>query len=159
MTPAAPLRKKLGFTMIEVLTALMVMSVVVRLGIPNYQEVRLKAEAASVAGDFEVVRHAAFGYLADHNGWPRDFAAGQVPPELVSYLPDGFSFLRGPYQLDWENWVLPQGLPSDPEARAILGISIVTQDRALGAALEEILGNNAAHFSLGRSYTFVIETQ
>jgi len=159
MTPMASLRKKLGFTMVEVLTTLMVMSVVVRIGIPNYQEVRLKAEAVQVAGDFNVVRQAAFEHLAENHGWPRDFGAGQIPPELASYLPDGFSFQRGRYQLDWENWVLPSGLPSNPDARAILGLSIVTEDRALGAALEALLGSNSNNFSLAGSYTFILETQ
>ena len=155
----ASLRKKLGFTMVEVLTTLMVISVVVRIGIPNYQEVRLKAEAARVAGDFNVVRAAAFDYLTEHNGWPRDFGTGQIPPELVPHLPEGFSFHRGLYELDWENWVLPSGLPSNPDARAILGVSIVTQDRALGAALEALLGSNSNSFSLAGSYTFILETQ
>jgi len=159
MTPMASLRKKLGFTMVEVLTTLMVISVVVRIGIPNYQEVRLKAEAVRVAGDFASVRVAAINYQADHNAWPRDFGPGQIPPELASYLPDGFSFYRGRYRLDWENWVLPSGLPSNPDARAILGVSIVTEDRALGAALEALLGNNSANFSMAGSYTFILETQ
>ena len=159
MMPKDSLRKKLGFTMVELLTTLMVISVVVRLGIPNYHEVRLKAEAVQVAGDFNVVRHAAFEYMTDHNGWPQDFGAGQVPPELTSYLPPGFSFQRNRYQLDWENWAIPSGLPSHPELRAILGLSIVTEDRALGAALEGLLGSGRANFSLGPSYTFIVETR
>ena len=159
MMPMASLRKKLGFTMVEVLTTLMVISVVVRIGIPNYQEVRLKAEATRVAGDFNAVQTAAANYQADHNGWPREFGAGQIPPELIPYLPDGFSFHRGRYRLDWENWSLPSGLPSNPDARTILGLSILTEDRALGAAIEALLGNNPAHFSLAGNYTFILETQ
>jgi prepilin-type N-terminal cleavage/methylation domain-containing protein len=159
MNPVSRLRKKLGFTMIEVLTALMVMSVVVRIGIPNYQEVRLRAEAAQVAGDFNVVRQAVFEYLAENHSWPPEFGTGQVPPGLTPHLPEGFTFQRGRYQLDWEHLMLPSGLPSHPDARAILGVSIVTEDRALGAALEEILGSTSTHFSLGGSYTFVLETQ
>jgi prepilin-type N-terminal cleavage/methylation domain-containing protein len=159
MKPAANLRKKLGFTMIEVLTTLMVMSVVVRMGIPNLQEVRIKAEAAQVAGDFDAVSHAVTGFQADHNRWPEEYGAGQVPPDLVEHLPPGFSFQKGRYQLDWENLSLPSGIPGNPDARAILGVSIVTQDRALGAALEELLGSSRAHFSLAGSYTFVLETQ
>jgi len=159
MTPIASLRKKLGFTMVEVLTTLMVISVVVRLGIPNYQEIRLKAEAVKVVGDFNVVRHAAAEYMTEHNDWPQDLGAGQVPPELTSYLPPGFSFGRGRYQLDWEHWVIPSGLPSNPDIRAILGLSVVTEDRALGAAVEGLLGSGRANFSLGPSYTFIVETQ
>lgn len=158
MRLTAALRKKLGFTMIEVLTVLMVMSAVVRIGIPNYQEIRLKAEAIQVVADFHVVRQAVFEYQAENNGWPQDFGPGLVPPELADYL-EGFSFNRGRYQLDWENWALPSGLPSNPDARTILGITIVTQDRALGAALQELLGSTSAHFSLAGNYTFILETR
>lgn len=158
MRLTAALRKKLGFTMIEVLTVLMVMSAVVRIGIPNYQEIRLKAEAIQVVADFHVVRQAVFEYQAENHGWPQDFGPGLVPPELADYL-EGFSFNRGRYQLDWENWALPSGLPSNPDARTILGITIVTQDRALGAALQELLGSTSAHFSLAGNYTFILETR
>ena len=158
MTPTAAPRKKLGFTMIEVLTVLMVMSAVVRMGIPGFQEIRLKAEAVQVVADFHLVRQAVFEYQVENHGWPQDFGPGQVPPELAPYL-DGFSFNRGRYQLDWENWVLPSGLPSNPDARIILGITIVTQDRALGSALEELLGSTSAHFSLAGNYTFILETR
>jgi prepilin-type N-terminal cleavage/methylation domain-containing protein len=159
MTPVASLRKKLGFTMIEVLTALMVMSTLVRIGIPSYQEIRLKAEAAQVAGDFRVVRQAVYNHLAEDHRWPAEVGTGQVPLELVDDLPEGFTFQKGRYQLDWENLTLYSGLPNNPRVRTILGVSIVTQNRALGAALEEILGSNSAHFSLAGTYTFVLEIQ
>ncbi len=146
-----------GFTMIEVLTVLMIMSVVVRIGIPNYQEVRLRAEAARVVGDFEVVRVAVFNYNADHHTWPRDFGPGVVPPELRPYLPEGFTFDRGLYELDWENWILPDGLPKHPETKVLLGISVTTPDPALGHAVEDLLGTSMAHYTLGDNYTFVIE--
>jgi len=153
------LRKKRGFTLIETLTTLMVMSILVRIGIPNYQEVALKAEAARVAGDFNVVRQAVSAYQADNNRWPADFGPGQVPPGLAPYLPDGFSFKRGRYWLDWENWSLPSGLPSSPGTRAILGVSVVTEDRALGLVLGEFIGPSSAHFALAGSYTFILEAQ
>ncbi|MFC1791644.1 type II secretion system protein, partial [Gemmatimonadota bacterium] len=86
------LREALGFTMVEVLTALMVMSVVVRIGIPNYQEILLKAEATRALGDFELIRLAAFEYQADNHVWPPDAAPGVVPPGLETYLPEGYSF-------------------------------------------------------------------
>ena len=88
-----------------------------------------------------------------------ELSKGQVPPDLVPYLPDGFSFKRGRYQLDWENWPLPSGLPSSPGTRAILGVSVVTEDRALGLALEDFITPSAAHFALAGSYTFVLATQ
>lgn len=153
------LAKRVGFTLIEVLTALMVMSVVARMGVPRYQEVWVRAEAARAAGDFHLVRQAAMEYLTDHNRWPQEMETGQVPPGLEPYLPDGYSFNRGFYRLDWENWPLPLGLPNHPDIQRVLGLTIVTRDPALGMALEELLGTNSPNFSLAGHYTFVLEIQ
>ncbi len=150
------LRRRLGFTMIEVMTALMVMSVVVRVGIPGYQGVVRRAEAVQVAADFNLVRQSVAEYQADFNSWPPDYALGVVPPELAPYL-DGLVFNRGRYRLDWQNWALPDGLPGRPGARSVLALSVETEDRALGEALVQLLGSNASHFLLGNTYTFVLE--
>jgi type II secretory pathway pseudopilin PulG len=147
-----------GFTVIEALTAFMILSVLVRIAIPYYQEFRLEAEASRVAGDVEAVRQAAAEFRAQHQRWPRDMPAGRIPPEMEELLPPGFSFRRGGYQIDWDHWVLPDGLPGDPEFRRVLGISVVTPDRALGAAVRDLLGSGTTHFSLGDTYTFLLPT-
>jgi prepilin-type N-terminal cleavage/methylation domain-containing protein len=146
-----------GFTMVEVLTVMAVMGTLVRMAVPSFHDVLVRARAAEVIGDFEVVRVAVLSYHADHSQWPADGHTGQVPPGLAEYLPDNFSFEGMGYRLDWENWVLPGGLPQDPEARGILAVSVVTQDRELGYALGDILGGGMAHYALGDAYTFVIE--
>jgi prepilin-type N-terminal cleavage/methylation domain-containing protein len=146
----------MGFTMIEVLTVLMVMSVVVRIGVPRYQEVAIKAEAVQIAADLNVVRTAVSEFQSEFNRWPEDFGPGLVPPELAPFL-DGLTFNRGRYRLDWQNWALPDGLPNRPGARAILAVSVVTEDRALGAALEDLLGSAGNHFILGDTYTFILD--
>lgn len=146
-----------GFTMVEVLTVVVVMGTLVRMSVPSFHEVLVRARAAEVIGDFETVRVAVLNYHADHLQWPQDGYAGQVPEGLGPYLPEGFTFQGMGYQLDWENWVLPAGLPQDPEARGILAVSVVTEDRELGEALADILGGGMAHYALGDAYTFVIE--
>ena len=154
----SPTHPTLGFTMIEVLTALMVMSVVVRIGIPGYQGVTLKAHAVQVVADIQELRTAVNEYQADHLGWPEDVGPGLVPIDLAPYL-DGLTFKRRLYQLDWQNWRLPSGLPGRPGARAILAVSVVTEDRALGVALEDLLGTTTNHFSVGDTYTFVLDSK
>ena len=66
-----------GFTMVEVLTVAVVIGTLVRIALPNFHEVLLKARAAEVMGDFEVVRLAVLNYHADHLEWPEDAYVGQ----------------------------------------------------------------------------------
>ena len=157
--PPLPEEERHGFTMVEVLTVMVVMGTLVRMAVPSFHEVLVRARAAEVIGDFETVRVAVLSYHADHNQWPADGHTGQVPPGLAAYLPDNFSFEGMGYRLDWENWILPSGLPQDPDARGILAVSVVTEDRELGEALGDILGGGMAHYAIGDGYTFVIERQ
>jgi len=157
--PLLPDEERLGFTMVEVLTVMVVMGTLARMAVPSFHEVLVRARAAEVIGDFETVRVAVLSYQTDHHQWPADGHTGQVPPGLAEYLPDNFSFEGLGYRLDWENWVLPGGLPQDPEARAVLAVSVVTEDLELGQALGDILGGGMAHYALGDAYTFVIERQ
>ncbi len=143
--------------MLEMVTVALIMGTLARISVPDFHQALLKARAAEVAGDFEVVRVAVLNYHTQHLKWPDDAHTGQIPPGLAEFLPDGFSFNRAGYQLDWENWTLPDGLPQDPGSGVLLGISVVTPDRALGSSVESLLGAARAHYSLGDKYTFVVE--
>jgi len=146
-----------GFTMVEVLTVAVVMGTLVRIAVPNFHEILLKARATEVLGDFETVRVAVINYQADNHQWPEDGYTGQIPSGLEEYLPANFDFDGPGYRLDWENWVLPSGLPKSPDTGVLLGISVVTEDRELGQAVLDLLGSAMAHYALGDTYTFVVE--
>ncbi len=151
-------RAKRGFTIIEMVTVVMVVSVVTRIAVPQMQEVLTRAGATEIRASFRVVEEAATRLSVENNPWPEDAPAGIVPEPLVEKLPAGFSFDRERYQLDWENWTLPGGMPNDPTIRGLIGISITTSDRALGMALMDVIPLNAK-FSLGETYTFIFATQ
>ena len=145
-----------GFTLVEVLTVMLILSIVMRIAIPRVQEVRVKALAASALGDFRVIERAVQAYLVDNNQPPPDADTGVVPAGLETYL-EGFTFNKPAYRLDWENWVLPGGLPKHPETRVLLGVSISVDDPVLGDAIVQLLGLNRAHYTLGNKYTFILE--
>jgi prepilin-type N-terminal cleavage/methylation domain-containing protein len=151
-------RAKRGFTIIEVVTVVMIVSIVTRIAVPQMQEVLTRARATEIRASFRVVEEAATRLSVENNPWPEDALAGIVPEPLVEKLPEGFSFDRERYQLDWENWTLPGGMPNDPTIRGLIGISITTSDRALGMALMDVIPLNAK-FSLGETYTFIFATQ
>jgi hypothetical protein len=118
--------------------------------------VLLRARATELAGDMEVVRVATQSYNGDYHTWPSESGAGEVPPELTAYLPDNYSFNRNGYDLDYENWSLPGGLPGDPDTHTLIGVSVVVTDQTLGNALVELLGNSII-FSVGGTHTVVID--
>lgn len=148
-------RRRLGFTVMEVMTALMVLSVLARIGIQAYQGAARRSEAAQVVADFDMVRQALSRYRANSDDWPRDYGPGIVPPELKPYL-GGLGFHRRHYRLDWQNWPLPHGLPGRPAVRGVLALSVETEDRALGAAFTRLLEPDWKHFIIGDTYTFVL---
>ena len=145
-----------GFTLIELLVSVAIVGILAGLAIPNMRTVLLRARATQLAGDMEVVRVATNSYQANHHTWPAEASAGDVPPELVEYLPSGYSFVRNGYELDFENWTMPSGLPGDPNTHTLIGVSVVVTDESLGNALMELLGNSII-FSVGNTHTVVID--
>jgi prepilin-type N-terminal cleavage/methylation domain-containing protein len=145
-----------GFTLVEMVVVVAVVSILARIALPNLQESVIRARAAAAMGDVDVVRTAAANYHARTNLWPVETPPGVVPPELTQDLPEGFIFERGEYQLDWEHWSLPDGLPPHTAAKTLIGVSIITSDDLLGNAVAALIGNNG-WYSLGRSYTFLVE--
>ena len=112
--------------------------------------------AGLVSGSAFPVGVTTQNYQANAHTWPAETSAGTVPPELVAYLPDGYSFDRDGYQIDFENWSLPGGLPGDPGTTTLIGVSVVVDDPLLGNALVELLGS-AIVFSVGNTHTVVID--
>ena len=157
-TRCAGTKRPRGSTIVEAITVLLLVSIITRIAIPQVQQILTRARATEVRATFSVVMGAANRLSLENIPWPPDVEAGVVPPELRYQLPEGFSFDRDRYQLDWENWVLPEGMPGDPTVRGLIGISITTSDRALGLALMDLIPVNAK-FALGETYTFIFATQ
>ena len=137
---------------------MLLLSIITRIAIPPMQGILTRARATQVRATFSVVEGAASRLSLENIPWPPDAHPGVVPSVLRRRLPEGFSFDRARYQLDWENWVLPQGLPGDPTVRGLIGISITTSDRSLGLALMDVIPVNAK-FALGETYTSIFATQ
>jgi prepilin-type N-terminal cleavage/methylation domain-containing protein len=145
-----------GFTVIELLTAVVVLGTVARMAYPDLHAMMLRAQAADVAAAVETARAAAERFHRERLRWPDDGYAGQVPPQLEGYLPEGFRFEGAGFRLDWELWPLPDGLPGEPSTRGLAAISVVTSDAALGRAVADLLPPGTAHWALDDTYTFVV---
>ena len=129
-------REVAGATLIELLTVMMVLSVLAGIALPRLRGAILKAEAADVLGDMNVVKVAIITFQADHNAWPSDQGRGRIPPELVEYLPEGFSFDKGDYVLDYDNWSGRRGAPFN------VAVTFITERPELGMAVIDLVGTN-----------------
>lgn len=139
-----------GWTMIELLITMVVIGLLASIAVLKYIDLSRTAYAAKIAGEFVTVRLAAYNFEADNaNTWPGDQGPGIAPPELDSYLPDGFQFHTPTYDLDWDN----RSPSMDPY---MLAISITTSDARLMNALANNLGGKAPYFIAGNRLTYIL---
>jgi prepilin-type N-terminal cleavage/methylation domain-containing protein len=157
-TPAAPDRRRGGFTLVELLLVVAIVGILAQIAIPNYRNLVTRARAVDVLGDIEVIEQGARNFQGDRHLWPPDAAPGVIPPGLATYLPDAFSFTGEDFQLDWENIDLPGGLPGDPGTSRILGVGVVTGNAELAEALVAIFGQ-AGWYVVGSTYVRIIERE
>ena len=86
------MRRRRGFTFIELMVVVLVLSILATLAILKYMDLKHRALSSSATADLQAVRLAAYSAWYEHNTWPAEAGAGTVPPALAPYLPTGFSF-------------------------------------------------------------------
>lgn len=145
-----------GFTLVELLVVVSILGIVAGLAIPNMRTVITKTRATEIAADVDVVRVAVMQAHATTLAWPEETGSGVVPPELAPFLPEGFTFQRNGYELDYERLPLPGGLPGDPSVTLLVGVAVTTESDELGNAFVELLGGSIL-FSAGNTHTVVID--
>jgi general secretion pathway protein G len=147
------MRRRRGFTFIEILVVMIVLSILAGMAVLKYIDLKHRALTASATADLQAVRLAAYGAWYEHGVWPDEVGAGVVPPALLPYLPTGFRFSKPEYTLDWDNFVPPGGGPSGGMQ---LGVVISSTNARLMEALRAGLGQKAPFFVVGGNLTFVI---
>jgi len=147
--------RRAGFSLIELLMAVSIVGLLAGMAIPNLRSMTFRARAAEVAADLEVVRVATVNYNGDSFQWPVEAALGAVPPELVNYLPEGFSMAGNGYTLDYD-FIPSVVIPGDPTTTRLVAVSVVCDTDLLSNAVVELLGGSIV-FSLGLRHTVVID--
>jgi prepilin-type N-terminal cleavage/methylation domain-containing protein len=147
------MRRRRGFTFVEILIVIIVLSILSTLALLKYIDLKHKALSASATADLQAVRLADYSAWYEHGAWPGEVGAGTVPPGMVSYLPTGFTFSKPEYTLDWENFVPPSGGPSGGMQ---LGVVLSSGNSRLMKTLQDNLGSKAPFFVVGGTLTFVI---
>lgn len=140
------LKGRKGLTLIELLTVVVIVSVLAAIAQPLYFQIIVKARAADAISELQVVRVALYNYQSDNQAWPSEASSGIVPPGLEGYLPVGFDLVKEDYTLDFDNW---GGTPF------VIGITLITSDSLLGRTTLEMMAS--PKWNTGDKYTWVIE--
>jgi prepilin-type N-terminal cleavage/methylation domain-containing protein len=145
--------RRRGFTFIEILVVMIVLSIMASLAILKYIDLRHRALTTSAIADLQAIRLAGYSAWYEHGVWPGEVGSGVVPAGLTVYLPGGFQFSKPEYTLDWDNFVPPGGGPSGAMQ---LGVVITSTDSRLMKTLQNNLGSKGPFFAVGGTLTFVI---
>jgi len=95
--------KTAGFTLLEVMMVMLVISILALLVVPNYSRILASAQEAICASHMRSIRIALGGYLDDHQRiWP------QAPPDAEGAVLRQFWFdTLQPYGVEEKTWQCP----------------------------------------------------
>lgn len=94
-----------GFTLVEILVVIAIISLLSSLVITTMQDVRKEVYLNTAKKEFRDIHTGLQIYMKDHDDWPADVNRG-IPPGVGQYLSEG-DWPRGPWPhswYDWENW-------------------------------------------------------
>lgn len=94
-------RRERGFTLIEMMIVVVILSILAGILLPKVRDFRSRAISAKAIGAMSVTRTAAYQYNEASNGWPASGTRGVIPAGLAPYLPAGFSFRESEFELMW----------------------------------------------------------
>jgi general secretion pathway protein G len=143
-----------GFTIIELLISMTIVGLLSSIAVPKFRDMRRRAEAAQIMGDFDVVRHAVLSFYVDSNYYPAEISGGLVPRNLAKYLPTNFKMKKPLWELDYENWSLTKE-SKYTKTGIIIGVSFITTDSLLGHRAMALIGNTPG-YTMGKKHTLLI---
>lgn len=123
-----------GYTLAQVAIAGVVLATALHLALPHIHRWRAEADAREARDRVERLGEAARTHLEREGSWPSDADPGAPPPELAEVLAE-LSFRGEGYELDWEAFPVPDGLPSARGVQSLGGVVVRSDDAAVLEAL------------------------
>lgn len=149
-------RRRAAFTLIELLIVVTIVGLLARIAIPRVSQMRLRARAAHIVADMEVIRGAAFQVAADSGHWPEEAGHGTIPPIMAPYLPPALSFTPDPGVVyDWRLTGMPNGDPGQATAAATMGMGVDVTDDELRIEVERSLAGQTTLVASGVIYWLI----
>lgn len=147
--------RRRGFTLIELIMTMSIVAMLSSIAVPKFREVRRRALATQIMGDFDVLRHAALSFYVDSGYFPEAVGPGQAPAGLIRYLPNQFDLVKPLWTMNYESWSAGEAEAFNA-AGTVVGITVTTADESLGRTAINLIGNAPAFVQSSNSYTFLI---
>ena len=105
MGPHEYLHRRQAFTIMELMTVMVIISILMVLLLKVTDTMRARAEKANCLSNLKNLYTGAAGYVMDHQQWP------QIPPTLVRQNSKEYAKLwinaLAPYGISQQNWLCP----------------------------------------------------
>ncbi|MGQ0766018.1 MAG: type II secretion system protein [Gemmatimonadota bacterium] len=150
--------RRRGFSLIELMTVMVIIGLLTRFGLPRYADMRSQTMARSIVGDIHAIRLAALNYHADRNAWPPAAGRGVIPNGLAPYLPGGFRFREGTVDLQWQLVNTTTRVGRTRVTVQTPRVTVRTTDPKLRRAVVTLARNGFAHALVGQNVAFIITT-
>ncbi|MDO8631375.1 MAG: prepilin-type N-terminal cleavage/methylation domain-containing protein [Phycisphaerales bacterium] len=75
-----------GFTLVELMVVVLIISVLATLSVPAIQRTKMKAKTAAIVSDFRTFATAFDTYAQETGKWPAEAGVGVIPPLMVGRL-------------------------------------------------------------------------
>jgi prepilin-type N-terminal cleavage/methylation domain-containing protein len=142
-----------GFTVIELLTVLIVIAVLASIMVLRFVDLKHRAISSRATTDMDIIRKAAYSRYYDAGVWPAGGGQGIVPADMAPYLPTSFSFARPDYTLEWENFVPPGGGSSASYQAAV---RLTSPNPRLMQALTQTIGSRSPYVIIGNDLLVIV---
>src|SRR5687767_10349805 len=126
------MRSRRGFTLIEVIITMSIVMMLSSIAVPKLREVKRRALATQIMGDFDVLRHAALSFYVDSGYFPEPAGPGQAPRGLIPYLPNQFDLAKPEWTMNYESWTGGEAEAFEASG-TVVGITVTTPDQKLGS--------------------------
>ena len=105
LTSGARCRRQRGFTLVEIMVVVVIISLLAAISVPSFQRVQRKTKVATIVNDFRVFAAAFDTYAQETGTWPAESAAGVFPTGMDQRINSTAWLRKTPMggQYNWEN--------------------------------------------------------